>query len=384
MNLYGKPNGIQTRWASFENPKAEKGRGGTTNRGAKGRAFQVLAPGASLTLLDIKGSGTVCRIWLTFNDRSPQGLRSLRLDMFWDDAATSAVSAPLGDFFGIGLGQRRPFESALFSDPEGRSFNCSIPMPFRTGARIVVTNEGEQAQMFFYDVNCLMNVDHADSLYFHAHWRRESPNELGRDFTILPQVMGVGRYLGCNIGVITNPVYGEEWWGEGEAKVWLDGDTDYPTLCGTGAEDYIGSAWGQGEFAHRSQGCTVADKENRQWCFYRYHIDDPVFFEHDCRVAIQTIGGSGILGAIELQKSGAPMIPVSLTGFASREFQCLLDEAGEIDLTTRGEEHWCNFYRQDDWSSTAYFYLDRPENDLPPLANLVRRIEEPQFGSSDC
>lgn len=376
MSLYQKPAGVQTRWASFENPGAQKGGAATTNRGAKGHAFDVLAAQSSQTLFDVAGSGTVCRIWLAISGYSPQVLRSIRIDMFWDGCATPAVTAPLGDFFGAGLGLQRPFECALFSAPEGRSFNCFVPMPFRSSARITLTNEGDSDVMLFYDVNCLMNVEHNDdTLYFHSHWRRESPNTLGADYTILPLVHGSGRYLGCNISVVTNPLYGDEWWGEGECKVWLDGDTTNPTLCGTGTEDYIGTAWGQGEFAHRTQGCLVADKENRQWCFYRYHIDDPVFFDSDCRVTLQTIGGGTLDRVVEMQQQGASLIPISIAGPAVERFTRLLDEPGETDLQQiEPHEGWCNFFRQDDWSSTVYFYLDRPENELPALAPIVSRI----------
>lgn len=120
MDLYEMRRGVQTRWASFENLGAGRSCAELENKGAKWHAFDRLGAGETRTLLDVKGSGTVCRIWVTINDRSPEMLRSLRLDMFWDQAATPAVSAPLGDFFGVGLGRRIPFECALFSDPEGR------------------------------------------------------------------------------------------------------------------------------------------------------------------------------------------------------------------------------------------------------------------------
>jgi hypothetical protein len=366
MNFYQMPTGVQTRWASFENPTAGKGMAATSNHGAKGAAFEVLPAGASRTLLDVEGSGLVCRIWITISDRSPQMLRSLRLEMFWDGAATPAVSAPLGDFFGVGLGRRTPFESALFSDPEGRSFNCFIPMPFRSGARIVLTNESsEDLTHLFYDVNLLRDLRHQDDvLYFHSHWRREAPNELGRDFTILPPVTGRGRFLGCNVGILTDPVYEEAWWGEGEFKVWLDGDGEYPTLCGTGTEDYIGTAWGQGVFSHRTQGCLVVDAERGHYCFYRYHVDDPIFFHTACRVALQTIGGWSTAKVRELQAKGAPLQPVSVNQRTT--FLRLLDEP--VDLAEPAlQDAWCNFYRQDDWSATAYFYLDAPVNDLASL-----------------
>jgi hypothetical protein len=376
MNLFEKPKGVQTRWFSFENAEIERGRAGRENRGAKGHAFDSVSAGETKTLLNIAGGGMVRRIWLTVSDRSPEMLRSLRIDMFWDAAATPAVSVPLGDFFGVGLGRRVPFECALFSDPEGRSFNCFIPMPFRSGARITITNESAKPlPHLFYDVDLLVDMEHApETLYFHAHWRRESPNALGKEFDILPHIRGGGRFLGCNLGVIASPDYEGAWWGEGEVKVWF-GDDANPTLCGTGTEDYIGAGWGQGTYAHRTQGCLVADGDRRQWAFYRYHIDDPVYFDDGCRVAIQTMGGAGIAKVLDLQRKGAPLIPVTIDPGGGGSFVRLLDLDPPVDLQDPSlPQGWCNFWRRDDWSSTAYFYLDSAEGVLPPLAPVPARI----------
>ena len=362
MNLFEKPRGVQTRWFSFENTEAGRGRAGLENRGAKGHAFDRLAPGETKTLLNVAGSGLINRIWMTVSDRSPEMLRSLRLRMFWDDTEQPAVSAPLGDFFGVGLGRRTAFECALFSDPEGRSFNCFIPMPFRKSARITLTNESDTPlHHLFYDVDLLLGVEHTpETLYFHTHWRRESPNALGREFVILPRVPGSGRFLGCNLGVIADARYAGTWWGEGEVKCWFGDDTD-PTLCGTGTEDYIGTGWGQGVYGHRTQGCLIADKVNREWAFYRYHIDDPIFFDDGCRVAIQTIGGAGLAEVLDLQRHGAPLIPITIDPGDSRPFCALMERPQPVDLADPSlPQGWCNFWRQDDWSSAAYFYLDTP------------------------
>lgn len=375
MELFEKSAGVQTRWFSPENPKGEPGRGGLENRGSKGRPCLKLPHGASVDLMDVEGSGMVTRIWVTINDRSPEMLRGLRLDMFWDGAETPAVSAPFGDFFGVGLGRRTPFECALFSDPEGRSFNCMIPMPFRTGGRITLTNEsGRDLPLLFYDVDVLMNVEHSpETLYFHAHWRRESPNALGEEYVILPFLEGSGRFLGCNIGVITDARYEGTWWGEGEVKVRIGGEAS-PTLCGTGTEDYIGTGWGQGKYLHRLQGCTIADKDRRHWAFYRYHVDDPVFFDGSVSVAIQTIGGGPkpqVMGMIE---RGIPLIPSTVDSEAGTMVH-LRTLPEPVHLEDHGAETgWCNFWRQDDWSSVAYFYLDRPQGVLPPIAAPEDRI----------
>ena len=361
QSLFEMPEGVETRWASGENPKGEKGRAAQANGGRKGAPTVAIKAGESFTLAEAAGtSGTVRRIWMTFWDRSPRMLRSLRIDMYWDGAARPAVSAPLGDFFGVGLGQMAPFQSALFSNPEGRSFNCVIPMPFRTGMKIVLTNESTtNLDELFYEVDYTVGDRHpANALYFHAHYRRENPTRMQRDYELLPRVEGRGRYLGVNIGVIVNrKTYFNTWWGEGEVKVYLDGDRELPTLSGTGAEDYVGSAWGQGNYAHLYQGSPVADEQNMRWCFYRYHIPDPVYFRRDVRVTIQQIGylaehsrGDITRNNRRLYRAGPGLV--------------------EMDTSKEGK-----FEREDDYSSCAYFYLDRPVNNLPPLDPVAKRVE---------
>ncbi len=355
------PDGVQTRWISFENPTPERAKAASRNRGAKGHPFDSIRAGETKTLLDIQASGTIRRIWLTVSDRSPEMLRHLKVKMTWDNAAESAVEVPLGDFFGVGLGRTIAFECALFSNPEGRSFNCFIPMPFRQAAKITLTNTSEQDLLhLFYDIDLTLEPHEPEALYLHSSWRRECPNELGKDFTILPEVRGKGRFLGCNVGINVDPQYAGTWWGEGEVKVWFDKDLE-PTLCGTGTEDFIGTAWGQGQYTHRTQGCSVADKETNQWAFYRYHLDDPIYFEKGIEVAIQTIGGIDLGKVLELQAGGVPLIPVTVDTGVVDGFVRLLELEPPADLATDFvPTNWCNFWRQDDWSATAYYYLDRP------------------------
>lgn len=377
MPLFSKPPGITTHWSSFENPSAARNRGALTNRGAKGRAFDRLLSGSSHTLVDIRGSGVIRRIWLTVGDRGPDMLRGLSLDMWWDDCATPAVSVPLGDFFGIGLGRRTTFSCALFSDPEGRSFNCAIPMPFRRAARIELRNEsGQDLRHLFYDVDLTLgDVMAENDLYFHAAWRRERPNVLGRDFTILPKVAGPGRFLGCNIGLIADARYTSSlWWGEGEVKVWFGADA-HPTLVGTGLEDYIGTGWGLAAYAQPMQGCPIADGERRHWAFYRYHIDDPVWFDDACTVTVQTIGGGMKNLVKDLIAQGAPLIPVSIDPSAGMDpLVRLAEQPQPVELSDPAlPDGWTNVWRQDDWSATAYFYLHTPDNGLPPLADAAER-----------
>jgi hypothetical protein len=374
QELYKVPEGTETRWSSFENPGAEKGKGGSENKKAKGHPAENIAPGETKVLLDAKGTGIIQRIWLTINDRSPAMLRSMRLDMFWDGSTKAAVSVPLGDFFGIGLGRKIAFQNALFSDPEGRSFNSYIPMPYRSGARVTLTNESEKYVQLFYDINFQQVRQHdSDVMYFHAYWSRSMKPALGKDFEILPTVKGRGRYLGMNMGVITDSLYGKSWFGEGEVKIYLDGDSDLPTLNGTGAEDYIGTAWSQGFFVNQFQGCTVADKPKRHWAFYRYHVPDPVYFSGDCKVTIQLMGGDMRDKVREYARKGAPLIPVTV-GY-EKGFVKLLEKSPVPDLMDQDFPNgWTNFYRQDDVSATAYFYLETPQSELPALADKNLRI----------
>lgn len=364
--LYEMQEGIETRWASGENPTGAKGAGGAANGGRKGSPTVPIRAGESRVLAQATGSGTVRRIWMTFPDRSPHMLRGLRLEMYWDGASTPAVSAPVGDFFGIGLGRTAVFESAFFSNPEGRSFNAVVPMPFRTGMRIVMVNEsGRNLDELFYDVDYTLGDRHpASALYFHAHWRRERQTTLQRDYEILPRITGRGRYLGTNIGVtVDTATYFNTWWGEGEVKVFLDGDRELPTLAGTGAEDYIGTAWGQGRFADLYQGSPIADEKAMQWAFYRYHVHDPVFFQRDIRVTIQQIGYLAPHSRDRIVQAGRPLY-----------------RAGpgrvEMDLTKDGK-----FERADDYSSTVYFYFERPDSPLPPIAAVAERVAGVEAGA---
>jgi hypothetical protein len=367
QELFEMPQGVESRMASPENPTGEKGKGGAANSGRKGAPTVSIRAGTSRVLAEARNrSGTVRRIWLTFYDRSPLMLRGLKIEMFWDGAAKPAVSAPLGDFFGVGLGQTTRFQSAIFSNPEGRSFNALLPMPFKTGMRIVLTNEsGTDLPALYYDVDYTLGDRHgANMLYFHAHYRRENPTALQKDYEILPRVIGRGRYLGANLGVIVNTrEYFKTWWGEGEVKMYLDGDRDLPTIAGTGTEDYIGTAWGQGAFADLYQGSPVADETRMRWAFYRYHVADPIYFYRDARVTIQQLGYLD-------EENAKRIVENKKTLFRAGSGLVPLDAAKPRDWKNPGE--WI-FERSDDWSSCVYFYLDRPENDLPPIDAVEKR-----------
>lgn len=363
------PEGVQTRWATAENPEGLPGQGGQAKSGRKGAPCKCnFKAGETFTLAGAEGSpGIVRRLWITISDRSPAMLRGLVLRMYWDGDDKPAVEAPLGDFFCQPLGRMTAFENAWFDDPEGRSFCCRLPMPFGKSFRITATNESaSELEMFFYEVNyTLGDALPAELAYFHAHYRRENPTTLREDFTILPTVRGRGRFLGCSLGVIADKqAYPNTWWGEGEVKLFLDGDEQFPTLCGTGTEDYIATGWGQGRYAHLWHGCPLADAEQMQFGFYRLHGPDPVYFYESLRATIQQIGWSSREQMMEILKTTES---ITATGDGSTKMTLeSLQNDGPMSI----------FERQDDWCATAYFYLDRPSSDLAAIEAVEARLAD--------
>lgn len=373
-NLFEYTDNLEPRWSSFENLTASRGMGGIENNGAKGHACDSIAAGSAKRLLFTSGPGIINRIWITISDRSPEMLRSLVINMYWDGQEKPAVSVPFGDFFGIGLGKTAVYENALFANPEGRSFNSFIQMPFKKEARIELVNQSDKdLLMIFYDIDFqLLNRWDDNFMYFHSYWHRDTATILEKDFEIMPEVKGKGRFLGSNISINANPEYKDCWWGEGEVKIYLNGDREYPTLVGSGTEDYIGTAWGQGEFRNQYSGCLIADSKYLKWAFYRYHITDPVYFRTDCRVTIQQIGGNTKQKVIELEKQKVNLKPITIHN-APVMLQ-IYKKDSTINLEDpKYPEAWTNFYRSDDMASTAYFYLNSPANELPPLQVLKIR-----------
>jgi len=364
---------VRTVWFSGENQEGAKGAGGQLRHGRKGAPCLGIPANGELVLADIKESGTIRRIWCTTVGFEPEMLRSLVIEMYWDGEDKPAVQVPFADFFGQTFGHMVPFENAFFSSPKGTSFNCVVPMSFRTGARIVVKNETDIPVGIFYEVDATVGDVHGEGMmYFHSHWRRENFTKLREDFTILPKVEGRGRFLGCHLGFRSNPDYSGAWWGEGEVKIFLDGDTDLPTLCGTGTEDYIGSGYGQHNFSHLYQGNTFVTEQNQthkdSYSFYRLHIPDPVYFKSDIRATIQVMGG--------------PTYPEMLT-MLDRNPELKLMKAGTgKDYYTREELEAADpatagyLERTDDWCATAYWYMTSPVNDLPEIAPVDERIKD--------
>lgn len=373
--LYEMPcSHVETRWFTFENTRGAKGAGGKANLGRKGAPCTMIKAGETLTLADIEGSGTIRRIWSTLWYRDPGALRGLKLEFYWDGSDTPAVQVPFGDFFCHSQGQMAAFENECFSSPEGRSFNCFIPMPFRKNARVLLINESPRDNGIYYEINATLgDVHDANSLYFHSYWRRENYTTLRKDMAILPQVHGKGRFLGCNLGVRQNPITSNFWWGEGEVKMYIDGDTDYPTLCGTGTEDYIGTGYGQGLFSNRYQGNHYISKSGEgegvmdAYGFYRFHIPDPVYFYEDIRVTIQVMGGPSFQAMLDsLLKDPSVVFMKAGDGsqFYTRE---------ELEAEPQRAEA---MERIDDYTATAYWYMDSSENGLPPIMSFEDRIKD--------
>lgn len=342
---------IEPRWISFENTSGAKGAGGTENNGAKGHPFESLKANEEKTLCNFNGCGIIRRIWLTINDRSPEALQNIYVKMFWDGADTPHVNVPLGDFFLMGLGQMKPLENEFFTTGEGRSFCCTIPMPFRKSARIVLYNASElNLTHLYYDVDLTLEPLDENTMYFCATFQDILQNELEKDLIIFESHTKPGRFLGTNLAIIPDTEkYGNLWWGESEVKIFLDGDSEHATLVGTGLEDYIGSAWCLGEFINRYQGC--ASKIESAASVYRFHVSDPIFFKKDIKVTLQTIGGGKLESYKKLSENNVPHIPISydagegLRGIYKKDYS-----ADEL-------VGWVNFYRQDHYRIVAYYYL---------------------------
>ena len=362
--------GVVSRWASAENPDALPGEGGKTRNGRKGSAWFTLKNGETAVLAHAENtSGMIRRIWITISGIrilkegiTPRKMRGLVLEMFWDGAEKPAVSVPIGDFFCHGPGRTAIFENAFFSSPEGRNFNCCIPMPFRTGMKIrVINRSGYDVENFYYDVDYTLG-DQVDenTMYFHSFFNRQSPTKMREDFELLLHIEGRGRFLGVNLGIRCDMAkYFQTWWGEGEVKIFLDGDTDYPTICGTGVEDYVSTAWGQDYYHQMYHGSQVYDKEKMEIGCYRLHVPDPIYFHKEIKVTIQQIGG--IDTNDELNKS--------LMQFNIETGKCTYTSVNgnlidwvSIDPTIVKPEL---FEREDDWSCCTYFYYDKPTSDLP-------------------
>ena len=340
------------RSASFENPTAAAGAGGSAASGRKGSANRVIAPGERVRLLDAAGPGRIVHLWVTFASTAgptrPDLVRAQLVEVFYDGAAAPSVSVPAGDFFGAVHGMRVPYASALTAVNEGRGYSARFPMPFGRSVVLEWENLSDQPVILYYQADLLMGPLEPDTGYLHGAFRRENPTEPGRDFTVAAGLSGPGRFLGWTGGVrVVDPT---RWRGEGEVKLYIDTDTALPTVCGTGTEDYLDSAWGLGTFTAPETGAAVwaapegPDEHHRLVSFYRWHLSDPIVFTDSLRVTIQQIGSAF------LSNSGA-----QAETFASDH---RLAGQGMVAL---GDGSFCLYERSDDWCATAFTYCAAPQ-----------------------
>lgn len=314
-----------------------------------GNADWIKIPaGSSATLTDIKGPGSIGHIWFTINSPSPYHLRELVIRVFWDGESQPSVEVPLGDFFGTGFefedipgGHRGQAYHSWVSLPltvQDRPLNCYFEMPFASGARITVTNDGKDAvpNLYFHvDYEQFADrtkVDHKGR--FHAQWRHQvtravpesetaGKNLNGKDNYVFLEAQGKGQYVGTILNVFG---LSTGWWGEGDDMFFIDGDGPRPTISGTGMEDYFNNAWMfQREFNYPFIGYSQAG--NRDWTgshtMYRFHIQDPIYFQKSLRAGI---------------------------------------------------EHGHANDRSDEYTSVAFWYQTEPHLPFPPLAPIAERI----------
>lgn len=299
----------ETRSISPENFTGEKGKGGmaTEGTGAKhalklGQGWKIspsveIRAGETFTLADIQDSGAIQQIWMT-----PTGnWRFSILRIYWDDQEQPSVECPVGDFFASGWGKFAPLSSLAVCVNPGSAFNCYWEMPFRKRCRMTMTNIADTDMVLYYQINYTLTDVSEHAAYFHAQFRRTNPLPFKQDYVLLEGVKGQGHYVGTYIAWGVN---NSGWWGEGEIKFFLDGDKDFPTICGTGTEDYFCGSYNfenqetrqYQEFStpyaglHQVLRPDGVYRSQQRFGMYRWHIVDPIRFKQDLRVTIQALG----------------------------------------------------------------------------------------------
>ena len=309
MGNLSRLSDAETRSISAENMTGAKGQGGmaTEGTGAEcarelGRGWKIspsvrIEAGQTFTLADIAGPGAIQQIWMT-----PTGQwRFAILRIYWDGQEQPSVECPAGDFFCSGWGQYAQLSSLAVCVNPGSAFNCYWEMPFRRRCRIAMTNIADERMTLYYQINYTLTQVPDDCAYFHAQFRRTNPLPYKSVYTLVDGIRGQGQYVGTYMAWGVNNT---GWWGEGEIKFYLDGDDPYPTICGTGTEDYFcGSYNFENRETHQYQEFTTpyaglhqvlrpdgVYRSQQRFGLYRWHITDPVRFERDLRVTIQALG----------------------------------------------------------------------------------------------
>jgi hypothetical protein len=313
-NLY-RLSDAKTRSISPENFTGEKGKGGMADPAEKdkpnvanaawaardlGKGWKVnpyvrIKAGETFTMAEIDGPGAIQHIWMT-----PTGnWRFSIIRIYWDGETEPSVECPVGDFFGMGWNVYAPLVSSAICVNPGSAFNSYWAMPFRKKCKITMENVNDTDPMtLYYQIDYTLTEVPADAGYFHAQFRRQNTNETS-DYTIIDGIKGKGHYVGVYLawGVNNNG-----WWGEGEIKFFMDGDKEYPTICGTGTEDYFCGSYNFDREGKYTEFCTPysglhqvirpdgAYKSQQRFGLYRWHILDPVRFDNDLKVTIQDLG----------------------------------------------------------------------------------------------
>ena len=299
----------KTRSISAENFTGEKGKAGMATIGSHqkygrelGQGWKIspsaeIAKKTVLTMAQIDGPGTIQHLWMT----STATWRFLILRMFWDGEKEPSVEVPLGDFFGNGWGSYAPISSLPVAVNPGKTFNCYWEMPFSKSCKITLENISDADIALFYQVDYSLTENPTDVGYFHAQFRRVNPLPFKSDYTILDGVKGWGHYVGTYLAWGVND---GGWWGEGEIKFFLDGDGTFPTICGTGTEDYFCGSYGfENPVTHQTQEYNsmyagLAQiirpdglyRSQQRYGLYRWHVMDPIRFDKDLKVTIQALG----------------------------------------------------------------------------------------------
>lgn len=332
----------RTRSVCPENPTGKKGRGGMAvpsadipfsdaasdlGQGWKVNPFHKVAPGETLTIMDVEGPGSIQHIWLVAD---PAKGRSHIIRFYWDDEETPSIEVPVTDFFAVGHNQFAPVNSLAVINTPKSAFNCYWPMPFRKRARITFTNEdAEELGLLTYQITYAETEVPDNAGYFHAQWRRAVTERENPDYTIIDNIKGQGKYAGTFLAWTQ---LSDGWFGEGEIKFFIDGDGEFPTICGTGTEDYLCGSYGFPELYSTAYVGNVLDCKGQngppKWSLYRWHIMDPIFFEQDLRITIQALGW-----------------------WPNRKYQPLAD----------------------DIASVAYWYQSEPHAEFPQLPALAQR-----------
>jgi len=314
-NLYRLSN-AKSRSISPENFTGEKGKGGMADPvkdkdkrniansawgardlgiGWKVNPRVIINSNETITLAEIDGPGAIQHIWMT-----PTGYwRFAILRIYWDNETEPSVECPVGDFFGMGWRVYAPLVSLPVCVNPGSAFNCYWVMPFRRKCKITMENVNDKESMsLFYQIDYTLTDVPSDAAYFHAQWRRSNPTENSL-YTLIDNVKGKGQYVGTYLAWQVN---NNGWWGEGEIKFFMDGDTKFPTICGTGTEDYFCGSYNFDRDGQYKEFCTPyaglhqvirpdgTYKSQQRFGMYRWHITDPIRFEKDLRITIQDLG----------------------------------------------------------------------------------------------